>query len=374
MPLKQEQKDIALDAMKKFTGKGLKSSKEGGGHFYYVSDSKGVEAALIVMATSKDEKGSRTSREGRGILKAFKKCGRAIFCEGSVSYESSKMYFSIDKGSAKPSIIKKAFKQCAMLHEGVGSSLVGILKGAKIQMAVAPSQPAEVLSEDDKQRRIDQWKVENAALSIEMEGDLSDEEILELFAAEASFKSLGNESEELEALELEQEEKERTIRELENIEEEFEELEQTLNTEIEEWKAKKASGEDFEYVGDYENMLQAHLLKENIIRGKLKEKRLALASKIAVSSDTYDETSDKLSPQDKATFEHAMEVGFGLISDRVELLKADIQQELKILQTIDWEDTSKGMVERRTAYFEHSNRKGLLESELRAIVGISASF
>ena len=134
MSLETESVDELVAAMNA-TKKGLKAARSEGGYFYFLGDAKGKEAALIVFDKKKDSDGKKTLRIGRSLLKVFRKGGvKARYSYGAIN-PGSALVFSIEKGNAKPAILKFAFKKSTMLHDGVGSSMVGTLKGVKFQMA-----------------------------------------------------------------------------------------------------------------------------------------------------------------------------------------------------------------------------------------------
>jgi hypothetical protein len=105
------------------------------------------------------------------------------------------MVFSIQKGTAKPAMLKLAFKKCTMLHDGVGSAMVGMLKGVKFQMAAAsaseekPDQaraPQKTTRNAIREQGLEDWRRDNASLIFEM-GEMTNEEIEELYEAEQGF-------------------------------------------------------------------------------------------------------------------------------------------------------------------------------------------
>ena len=118
MSLEPEIVDELVSAMA-VTKKGLRASQGEGGHFYFVGDAKGNEGALIVFNNSKDANGKKTLRTGRSLLKTFRKGGvKPRYSQGTV-LKGSPTVFSIQKGTAKPAMLKLAFKKCTMLHDGL---------------------------------------------------------------------------------------------------------------------------------------------------------------------------------------------------------------------------------------------------------------
>lgn len=314
------------------TAKGLKSAKTDGGFFYFVGDAKGENAALMVLGRKKDADGKKTFRSGRGLLKEFKKeHGKGLYSQGEIIAGSS-LTFSITKGSAKPGIIKRAFKKSALLHEGVGTALVGVLKGAKIEMSGADSSSR---SEEGTSESADlaAWKQRPEVMEMISDLELSDDEIAELFAAEAAFEQYAD------ALELSPEED--TALQLRQAETEalLDELEQGA-------LALAALREE----GD-----QAKILAQEEL---LNNKRIELAQKNAIGPDPF--SDDTLSRSDQESFRAAIRAGLALLLERVVRAQEAIDAERERLQSAPPD-------ERQRIEEDLSARRSELSTELDAI-------
>ena len=194
MSLDQESIDSLVASMA-LTKKGLKASLKDGGYFYFAGDSKGTEGALIVFSESKDADGGRTKRSGRKLLKVFRSAGvTPRYSQGQIS-SGKPMVFSIEKGNLKPALMKQVFKKCTTLHRGVGQDMVSVLKSARFQMAsqdTAEDLPKRTASEQAAhQEQVENWRKQNTALLAEL-GEMSSEEVEDLFAAEVALRILNS--------------------------------------------------------------------------------------------------------------------------------------------------------------------------------------
>ena len=179
-------KATTIDAMTQkmaATRKGFKAASREDGHFYFVSDPKGKQGALIVHGVAADPEGKKTARLGRSLLQDARKNGERLkYSQGTVS-AGSPLVFSITAGNARPTTIKAAFKGSQTLHDGVGSAAASLLKSARIKATGQEDAPASSDAE------LDGWRRQNAALIAEM-GGLTDAEVAELVQAEQGFTAL----------------------------------------------------------------------------------------------------------------------------------------------------------------------------------------
>ncbi len=307
MGLKPDSRDAIVASMAP-TKKGLKAAQSEGGFFYFVSDAKGMESALIVHGKGKDGDGKKTFRIGRGLLKDFKSGKvKPFFCQGSIE-AGSPLRFAIDKGTAKPTVLKNAFKKSDLLADGLGASLVGLLKSAKIGVAKAessstPETPDAPDTPDSKAAAISadelasfRSKPEIAAMITELA--LSDEEVEELLVAEKAFgeqaKLLPRPADEEQALQERQAETEALLDELSKG---AEELETLKSTDIE--AARK-------------------------LEQSLNDKRIELARKNAVGPNPFAE--DALDGPDREALNAALLAGITLLIEQVKAVRSEVQE------------------------------------------------
>jgi len=295
-----------VDAMSNST-KGLKDASSDGGFFYFVSDQKGVNAAIIAFGRKKDGDGKKTFRVGRGLLKDFRKeHGKAVFSQGEIQPGSS-IAFEISKGNAKPTAMKRAFKSSDLLHEGVGAAGVALLKAAKIRVGApesssgtAPTTSTETDATEAPVEVSEAAKAWAAQPSIQ-DLDLDPSEIMEMFAAEKAFEAYN------EAMPLsESEETALQVRQAET--------EEMLDS-LTDGQAKLAG---LIKAGDTEAARE--------LEQELNTQRIALAQKTAIGPNPFD--SDVLSQADQQAFTGAMFAGLQLLMDRLQQARREIDEEV----------------------------------------------
>jgi|GEM_PF-3700325 len=274
------------------TAKGLKGARSKGGYFYFIGDPQGNNAALMVYDKDKDADGKKSFRAGKGLLADFKKeFGKALYSQGEISVEG-KLIFSITKGNAKPSIMKRAFKTSNILKEGIGNAGVSLLKSAKIKMAGAEPAPVNI---DTTEMEAFRQNPQYAAL---LEG-LSEEEIAEVFLAEKAFAenyaSLPSSQEEATELEEQQAETEKLITEIEELSNQIADLDP----------------EDRQTARELENQLNA--------------KRMEIALQNPIGTDMFDE--DQLTGVEKELFSASIHVGLELLFRRLMEVQDEVEAE-----------------------------------------------
>jgi hypothetical protein len=301
MGLNEETRTALIAAMGK-TPKGLRGAQDGGGHFYFLADSKGVEGALVVLSKDKDTDGKKTFRIGRGLLKDFRSGGvKPLYSQGEVA-AGSPMVFNIQKGNAKPALISRAFKKCEMIHSGVGSALVGVLKGAKIAMAGGGSAPAPDSTEDASVSDEEiAWASTPEMKELIADLELSPEDLHDLYAAQKAFEAYAEDlplsEDEDTALQLQQAETEALLDALAAGDEELERL-----------KASAPTGE-----------------KTLALEDELNQARIALAQKSAVGPSPFN--GELLSDVDRQALTASIRAGLELLLARIVTLRSEIAKE-----------------------------------------------
>ena len=269
------------------------------GYFYFVSDKKGKHVLLIVTLKGK----SKTVSLGRGALQEFKDTYSAStdtkFCQGQVLLSGSTLIFEIEKGSAKPGMMKLGLKKSTSLHTGIGAKKSALMS-AKIRMAgQSPPEERDAGEEAERDQALETWRRNPANAKLIMEiGDMSQADIVELFEAEVAFKahrdSLPSPRSETVALE--------------ELAARNEEALAALDT------GKSALLEALES-GDIERALE--------MERDLDEQRAALAADNASGPDFF--ASDSLSPIDQEALKLSLNTGIRLLIDRMVSLKREIQ-------------------------------------------------
>ena len=276
------------------TQKGLKSAKDKGGFFYFVTDPKGEQSALMVLGVDKDPDGSTTFRKGRGLLKDFKGAHpgvKAAYAQGGI-VSGSPLVFEVQKGNAKPTIIKKAFKKSPPLKTVLGGQM-SLLKNAKIVMGGAKEKVAA------NSKDLDDWKNKPETQRLIAELGLSGSEIEDLFLAEQAHAQyaahLPTSLDEETLLQERQAETEVQLDQLSTMEE----------------KAQKLMRSDPEGA--------------QLLEAEINQKRIALAKNNSNGPDPFVE--GQLNPIDKAVFQAAIQMGMELLLARLESTKQAIEIE-----------------------------------------------
>ena len=312
---------MSLDLLMGRSQKSLLLAKKIGGHFYFVSDRKGANAALIVIDQRKDEDGAKTFRMGRGMLKEFKKDVRqAVYSQGNV-LAGNKLTFEITKGNAKAAIMKKAFKKSEKLKNGLGAAFA-LVKAAQIRAS------AEETAASDVSVNLD-WKANPETVATQTELGLTDLEMVDLLAAESAFNEYESALETKEDEEtLLQERQAEAEAKLDEIAENMEQLEEIRVTD-------------------------PHAAR--MIEALINDQRIELAKTNPVSGNAFDQGN--LAPDDHEFFKAAVSCGVELLLDRMYV----VEDELSVLQTELRESTSEAPVTELMA------RKKELQSELASI-------
>lgn len=300
-----------LEKVMKDSQKGLTNAIKKGGHFYFIVNSKGDKAAIVVTDKGRDEDGQKAFRRGRTLLKVFKsEYGKGVYSLGEIGKPDSVLVFSIKKGSAKPALMKKAFKFSSVLHEGVGKH-AKTLKAAKIMMFEAETSAPETLEAFSAEQRTEFEAFENNPEMIELLAGLSEAERLEVFAAQKDFEKqhvlMKTTEEEETKLEERQAESERLLVEIDKKQKEFEEL------------TKKKGF--FERKGNYEKRLE----KVSAVEESLNELRLQLAQNNPVGSNLFSQ-GDVLAEADQRAFDAALRSGLQLLRQRAKKIEGKVKE------------------------------------------------
>ena len=122
--------DEAITAAAQAAAGALKKIRAGKGklvgYFYYVGDTRGKQAALVVTLQARDKKGTKASSEGKKLRKLIP---GAKFSRGTVSVDGSKLIFELRAGSASGGHVKSGFKKSGLADV----SGLGVLKKAVIR-------------------------------------------------------------------------------------------------------------------------------------------------------------------------------------------------------------------------------------------------
>jgi hypothetical protein len=285
------------------TAKGLRDAASGGGFFYLVTDAKGANAALVVLSEKKDADGKKTGRLGRSMLKDFKKeHGKGLFSEGRIE-SGSPVVFSITKGSAKPGIIKRAFKQSSLLHEGVGASVLGLLKGAKIRMSAPDTETSSATPDASATEAVDEAGLKAWAEQPEVQEmiealGLSSEDLAEVFEAEQAFARYA-------------ESLPRPLEEETALQEQLAETEQLLDE-----LALEAA--------EVARLQETDLEQALVLEDSLNQKRIQLAQRNATGPDPF--ASSELSAPDREALAAAVRAGMALLLQQVTALRAALSK------------------------------------------------
>ena len=178
-------------------------------HFYFVCD-KSLEHCVILIGPEAD-----IMKVGRRALLTIKKLGKPLYSQGRVGKHSSKMALQIQKGNAKPTMLKKALKNPDNLIGSLPGSLGTTSKSWKIMMFSQdpqPDSPEPGVNADE----VADFRSRNAE---DAEG-LSDEEIQEIMVTMRDYEAnIPDQDAESQLLEEEQLAMEDEVRELDALEE-----------------------------------------------------------------------------------------------------------------------------------------------------------
>ena len=308
--------------------KSLNQAKKDGGYFYFVSDKKGEQAALMVLDLAKDSDGTKTFRMGRSMLKEFKKDVRqAVYSQGKV-VAGKTLTFEVTKGNAKPAIMKKAFKKSDALKNGLGSAF-SLVKSAKVTAAADTTAPAKVTDQDANSEVKPEWKSNPKAVATQTELGLSDQEMVDLLAAEKAF----NDRESA----FETEEDEETL-----LQERQAETEARLD-------------ELSEKMGQMEEIRMTDPHGARMVEAMINTERIELAKANPISGNAFDQSN--LAPEDLAFLNAAVSCGVELLLDRMYV----VENELSALQKELLESSSENFAT------ELEVQKSEFQSELAAI-------
>jgi len=274
------------------TAQGLRSAASRGGHFYFVSDRKGQQAVLIAIGKDKDAEGAKTARLGRSVLRAFKKAhGACVFAQGAI--EPDPLRFVLGAGSARPSLLVRAFKKSPLLEEGLGAA-ARKLRSAKVTAGGQGAEPEAASGEAAAA-----WAASPRGKALVAELGLDEGDIRELAAADAAFQEradlLGSSAAEDEALQLQQAETEALL--------------DTLRDGEDRLRALLAAGSHAE---------------AGALERALNQQRVEMAIKNPSGPDPFDDTH--LSAVDRQALLLALNTGMQLLLVRIRALHATTRE------------------------------------------------
>jgi hypothetical protein len=272
--------------------------KSKGGFFYFICDSTGENAAIMALDSVKDSDGKKTYRDGRGLIKEFKKeYGKPKFSQGRIEGGKS-VTLIITKGSAKPSQMKRAFKKKNILHEGVGPKGVALLKSAKIIMDGGTNENTE---KSVGQKALSKKDIATFEAREDIkELGLSNEELIALMTAEQSFIGYEN------ALPSSADE----LSDLQELQAETEEL-------LDELAQGQKQIEEYMNKGDEEAAKELHFA--------LNEKRIEMARKNSTGPDPF--LNSELDGADKEALHAALYTGIELLIERVQTINSEVNNQ-----------------------------------------------
>ena len=127
MPNAKEQKKLEVIAKESLTflKKIIASKGKLTGNYYYLGIANGKEAALVITLSAKDKTGMLAAGKGKALKSIFT---NPLFSRGLVSFVSKKLVFSHVKGNARPTVIKKGFKETLSKESGMAFLKKAIFK------------------------------------------------------------------------------------------------------------------------------------------------------------------------------------------------------------------------------------------------------
>ena len=98
---------MSLNEAMKNTHRGLRRSTRGG-YFYFISDTQGHHAVLLINGKVDDSTGKQTFRRGRKLLRTFRseKKKVTVFNRGRILYRHEGALLIVDRGTATMSTMK----------------------------------------------------------------------------------------------------------------------------------------------------------------------------------------------------------------------------------------------------------------------------
>jgi hypothetical protein len=271
--------------------------KSKGGFFYFLCDSTGANAAIMALDATKDSEGKKSFRDGRGLMKEFKKeFGKPKFSQGRIEAGKSSVTLVITKGNAKPAQMMRAFKKKNILHEGVGTKGVALFKSAKIIM---DSGSNEQVDTDTKTKGPSKKEVASFANREDIKDlGLTTDEVVALMTSERTFSqyesALPSSSDELT---------------------EIQELQAATEQILDELKEGQELIEKYMLEGNTKAATQLHL--------ELNDKRIDMARKNATGPDPF--LNSELDGADKEALNAALYAGIELLRQRVEIIKSELK-------------------------------------------------
>jgi hypothetical protein len=114
------------------------------GNFYYVGDTKGSEAAIVITLTTRDPKGQKATSQGKKLRGEI---SGAKFARGTVTSKGSKLLLELHTGNATKDHMKLGFKNA--FTDKTQSTLKKMLKKALIGKPGESAPPEEEESPEE---------------------------------------------------------------------------------------------------------------------------------------------------------------------------------------------------------------------------------
>ena len=301
---------------KKYLGMIIKAkSPEVWGNFYYVGDTKGKEAVLIVTLASKDPKGMKAASLGKKYRSTVSK---GKFCQGLVRMKGAKLLFEVVGGTGNPKVMTAGFKGCL--------SQSAELKFLKTKAKVQTFQEQEEAAPEE----IDSNATNSETEMAEDEDFLAFIEGVELSAQDiAEFESLSPRMNELEAqmasiygatpplseAEIIAKEEERLQELIEQSLQETAEINQVCDSLRIQLESIEASGDPAEIQALREALAQR--------TEELQEARYNLASKLYTGEQPFPTPVSELPPEIKAVMSASLTDSVVALHKRLEEVKEE---------------------------------------------------
>lgn len=292
---------MGLSILMKPTKDSIGKVKDNGGFFYFLCDTKGTNAALMVFDTGKDADGKRTFRQGRGLIKDFKaEFGKPKVSQGKIQ-AGTPVTFAITKGNVKPAQMKLAFKKSKVLHEGIGPNGIKVVKSAKVTMDAETVQKTKAKNNDGATNEPTPEMIHafTEREDIKELGLINADEIKALLQAEQNFQryeeAFPDPNEEMEEIEEKKAEVEAALSQISTIEEEV--------------KTLRDAGKD-----------RAADKKQE----KLDKAKIVLAQKNSTSKDPF--AASELLEEDKILLDSAVAAGFEILIEQMKDIKLEVEE------------------------------------------------
>jgi hypothetical protein len=118
------------------------------GHFFIALADAGAQAVLVVTLAARDDGGQKCLALGRTLRRALPGAKSA---QGTVTMEGAKLTFSIQRGPAPITHIKRAFRGTLSSTEQGGLDALRVLKKAAIRSAAGDDEAGESLTDDEQE-------------------------------------------------------------------------------------------------------------------------------------------------------------------------------------------------------------------------------